>query len=100
MWALHLIRGRLSSLKFGPVLKVPCRSPLSSHHTAGAQTLVVPNPRRGQHFPEPIECLKDGISSEEALTTIHRDAGVAAGRIMEDADAGEVALQHIVQHRL
>jgi hypothetical protein len=98
VWTLHRIsdtRQALNPDKFGPVPKVSCRLTLSS-----AQTFVAPNPRRGQHSFEPIECLEDGASSGEALTTDFLDAAVAAGRIMEDADAEEVTLQHIIQHLL
>ena len=43
-------------------------------------------------FLGPIECLEDGTSNEEALTTVDLNGGIAAGRIMEDADAEEVTL--------
>ncbi len=75
------------ALKFGLIPKGSCRVT-----TPGAQNFVGPNHDADNFFFEPIECLEDGTSSEEALTTVYLDGGIAACQIMEDADAEEVTL--------
>ena len=95
MWTLHRIQGRLSSSQVWS----GAGSPLSTHHCRRSDPFQADS-RYGQHFFESIECLKDGTSSEEASTTVHHDAVVEAGRIIEDVDTEEVVLQHTAQHLL